>query len=179
MYSDEQLVDGCKKNDHSMQKALYEKYAPKLMAVALRYASTTAEAEDNLQDAMIKAFNKIESFKGESAIFFWLKRIVINTSLNALRSKAQLNPIQNYEEKVAGEAWQFISDLQLDDLIKMIQELPAGCRAVFNLMAIEGYKHEEIAKELGISIGTSKSQFSRAKLLLQEKLNQEELRSHG
>lgn len=179
MYSDEQLVEGCKKNDRSMQKALYERYAPKLMVVALRYADSTAEAEDNLQEAMVKAFKKIENYRGESAIFFWLKRIVINTSLNALRSKVQLNPIQDYEERIEGDAWQNISNLHLEDLIKMIQELPSGCRAVFNLMAIEGYKHEEIAKELSISVGTSKSQFSRAKLLLQEKLKQEELRSHG
>lgn len=178
MYTDEDLIAGCIDNDRSMQKALYETYAPRLLAVSQRYASSSEEAEDILQEAMIKAFKGMKNFRKDSHLFYWLKRIVINTALNHLRSKVRLLPLHDTEVNEES-TWDAISDFQLEELILMIQELPTGCRAVFNLHVIEGFKHEEIAEQLGISVGTSKSQLSRAKVLLQEKLRIEELKSHG
>ncbi|MEQ9229561.1 MAG: RNA polymerase sigma factor [Cyclobacteriaceae bacterium] len=178
MYTDEELIAGCVENDRSMQKALYQTYAPRLLAVCHRYASSPDEAEDMLQEAMVKAFKGIKNFRAEAHLFYWLKRITINTALNHLRGKVQMLPLHDHDAHMES-AWDAISDYNLEELIAMVQELPTGCRAVFNLHAIEGFKHEEIAEQLGISVGTSKSQLSRAKQLLQEKLRIEELKSHG
>lgn len=178
MYSDEELISGCLKKERSMQKALYNTYGPKLMVVCLRYADSNFEAEDMLQEALVKAFDKLETFRGDSSLYAWLKRIAINTALNIIRSKVQMTPLVEYEEENSLDD-RDLSQLGFQELLKMIQNLPSGCRAVFNLMAIEGYKHEEIAKELNISVGTSKSQYSRARQLLQQQLKTEELRSHG
>lgn len=179
MYTDPQLISGCKKGDRALQKALYETYAPRLMAVAMRYASCEEEAEDILQEAMVKVFRSIENFRGDSHLYYWMKRIVVNTALNAIRSKVSFLSISDKSAQEVDYGWDAIDSYSLDELMGLIQSLPNGCRMVFNLYVIEGYKHEEISEQLGISVGTSKSQLSRAKSLLQEKLRIEELRSHG
>lgn len=161
-----------------MQKALYDAYTPRLMAVCMRYAASEDDAEDILQEAMVKAFKGLENFREESHLYYWLKRIVINTALNSLRGQVHLLSI-NQDTKWMETTWDNVFDYELDDLMAMVQALPSGCRAVFNLHAIEGYKHEEISEQLNISVGTSKSQLARAKVLLQEKIKKEELRSHG
>ena len=177
MYSDKELIKGCIEQNRALQKALYDTYGSKLMAVCLRYSDSTFEAEDILQDALLKAFKKMDSFRGESSLYAWLKRIAVNTALNSIRGKVQMTPIMDSDEFLNDST--DLSGYSFDELLAMIQKLPAGCRAVFNLMAIEGYKHEEIAKKLDISVGTSKSQFARARQLLQQQLKTEELRSHG
>ncbi|MCP4460369.1 MAG: RNA polymerase sigma factor [Cytophagales bacterium] len=179
MYTDQELIAGCNKNDRSMQKALYDTYAPRLMIVCMRYSNSQEEAEDVLQEAMIKVFRSMDKFREESQLFYWLKRITINTALNKLRNKVQLSSLDDQEEKFDENAWDAVSGFQFEELLAMVQKLPEGCQIVFNLHAIEGFKHEEIAGQLGISVGTSKSQLSRAKILLKEKLRTEELRCHG
>ncbi len=179
MYTDSELIAGCKKGDRAVQKALYDTYAARLMAVCLRYAGSEEEAEDILQDAMVKAFKGLEHFREESHLYYWLKRIVINTALNALRSQIHVRSLNNDKSLQVVPSWDHFDGYSMDELLAMIQTLPTGCRTVFNLHAIEGYKHEEISEQLGISVGTSKSQLARAKTLLQEKLAKEELRSHG
>lgn len=178
MYTDAELIAGCKKGHRTMQKALYDTYAPRLMVVCLRYADGE-EAQDILQEAMVKAFKGLENFRGESHLYYWLKRITINTALNSLRGKINLLTVSGKEAQGIEKEWDAIDEFEFGELIEMIQSLPSGCRTVFNLYVIEGFKHEEIAEQLGVSVGTSKSQLSRAKLLLQEKLKREELRSHG
>ena len=158
---------------------IFQQYRDKVFKTAYLIVGNVQEAEDILQESFIKAYNKLDTFRGESNLYSWLKRIAINTALNTLRSKVQMTPLAEYDQGVQEEIWEEVSQLNFEELLQMIQELPSGCRAVFNLMAIEGYKHEEIAKDLGISVGTSKSQFARAKYLLQQKLKTEELRSHG
>lgn len=179
MYTDQELIAGCKKNDRSMQKALYDCYAPRLMIVCMRYSKSQEEAEDVLQEAMIKVFRSLDKFRQESQLFYWLKRIVINTALNKLRDKVYLFPLDDKEDKSEESNWDAVSGYHFEELITMVQELPTGCQAVFNLHAIEGFKHEEISDQLGISVGTSKSQLARAKSLLKAKLRTEELRCHG
>ena len=165
-----QLIQGCKDGDREAQKLLYGKYSKQMYLVCLRYVKEEQEAEDVLQEAFIKVFNNIKNFRGESKLPYWIKRIVINTALNAQRSKLYLYPMVDVETMQESADQIPISDFTMDELLNMIQELPSGCQVIFNLYAIEGYKHHEIAKMLEIREGTSKSQYARAKHLLQEKV---------
>lgn len=165
------LIEGCLKGDRQWQKALYDRFSKKMMAVSLRYCKERQEAEDVVQEAFIKVFENIKNYRGESPIEYWIKRIVINTALNAQRSKLYLYPMVDVSEITThSDKEMTLSGFHYEDLLKMIQELPTGCRVIFNLYALEGYKHHEIAEMLNISEGTSKSQYSRAKALLQEML---------
>lgn len=154
-----------------MQQALYEKFSGKMFAVALRYAKAQQEAEDILQEAFIKVFQSLDTFRGDSSLIYWLKRIVVNTALNHQRGKLYMYPMVDVNDL---REWKqdssAISSFSHQELLSMVQELPDGCRVIFNLYAVEGYKHHEIATLLEISEGTSKSQYSRAKMLLQEKI---------
>lgn len=167
---EEALIQGCKDGDREAQKLLYGKYSKQMYLVCLRYVKEQQEAEDVLQEAFIKVFNSIKNFRCESKLPYWIKRIVINTALNAQRSKLYLYPMVDVESLNESSSNIPISDFTMDELLEMIQELPSGCQVIFNLYAIEGYKHHEIAKMLEISEGTSKSQYARAKHLLQEKV---------
>ena len=178
--SDEKLIKGCIKGSREMQQALYDKYSGSMYAVACRYAKAQQEAEDILQEAFIKVFQCIDTFRQESSLGYWLKRIVVNTALNNQRGKLYLYPMVDVTElRHWHEDEMAISNYSHQELIEMVQELPDGCRVIFNLYAIEGYKHHEIAKELDISEGTSKSQYSRAKMLLQQKLTQRNTVRYG
>ncbi|HYG18326.1 MAG TPA: sigma-70 family RNA polymerase sigma factor [Ohtaekwangia sp.] len=173
MLSEEELIDGCRKGDRSFQKALYDRYCRKMLVVCLRYSKSTAEAEDILQEAFVKVFHGIKNFRQESKLETWITRIMVNTALNVQRKKLYLYPMVDVEEinLPAGEV--SISNIHFEQLLEMIQALPHGCQIVFNLFAIEGFSHKEIAEQLGISEGTSKSQFARAKSLLQQRLLKE------
>jgi RNA polymerase sigma factor (sigma-70 family) len=173
MLSEQELIDGCRQNTRSFQKALYERYCRKMMVVCLRYSRTTAEAEDILQEAFVKVFQGIKDFRQQSKLETWITRIMVNTALNFQRKKLYLFPMVDVQELDLAAEELSISDIHFSQLLEMIQSLPQGCQIVFNLFAIEGYNHKEIAELLGISEGTSKSQYSRARNLLQEKLLKE------
>lgn len=168
---DDELIQGCIKGDRDAQKLLYDKYAKQMYTVCLRYTKEQQEAEDVLQEAFIKVFNKIKDFRGESKLVYWIKRVIVNTALNAQRSKLYLYPMVDVNElhESPGSVLP-VSDYTMNELLTMINDLPSGCKVIFNLYAIEGYKHHEIAKMLEISEGTSKSQYARAKHLLKEKM---------
>jgi RNA polymerase sigma-70 factor (ECF subfamily) len=171
MQDDLKLIEGCIKGDRKMQRQLYEQFSPRMMAVSLRYAKSQLEAEDIMQEAFIKVFNKIQTFRKESSLYHWIKTIVVNTALSHQRSKLYQFPMGDVKEADFSINEDFsLSDFHFNELLSMIQSLPAGCQMVFNLYAIEGYKHHEIADMLEISEGTSKSQFSRARVLLQNML---------
>ncbi len=171
MKPDKTLIEGCLKGHRDMQKELYDKYSSYMYAVAIRYARSVPEAEDVLQEAFVKVFQALKSFRNDSPLKYWIKKIVVNTALNQQRNKLYMHPmvdvtnLQNWSEDSTA-----IADYSYVELLEMIRELPDGCRIIFNLYAIEGYKHHEIAELLGISEGTSKSQYARAKMLLQGKL---------
>lgn len=164
-----QLIKGCLKNQKLSQKALYDQYSKAMFNVAVRILATTPEAEDALQESFIKMFNNLSKFDGRVSFGAWFKRIVINECLNRLR-KNNINwleidqdiPEERQEEKEVV--------FTTEKLNQAISNLPDGCKAVFTLKAFEEYKHEEIANSLGISLSTSKSQFVRAKKLLQQSL---------
>lgn len=170
MLSEHELIDGCRKGSGSHQKALYEKYCRKMMVVCLRYSKTTAEAEDILQEAFVKVFHGLKDFRQESKLETWITRIMVNTALNLQRKKLYLFPMVDVEELNLPADEVSVSGIHFTQLLEMIQSLPQGCQIVFNLFAIEGYNHKEIAGLLGISEGTSKSQYARARSLMQQKL---------
>jgi len=173
MLNEKELIEGCCKGSRASQKALYDYYCRKMMVVCLRYAKSSAEAEDIMQEGFIKVFHNIKDFRQESKLGTWITRIMVNTALNVQRKKLYLYPMVDVEEVILPEVEMSISGMHFQQLLEMIQALPQGCQIVFNLFAIEGYSHKEIAELLGISEGTSKSQFARAKSLLQAKLLKE------
>jgi RNA polymerase sigma-70 factor (ECF subfamily) len=141
-----------------------------MLVVCLRYSKTTAEAEDILQEGFVKVFNGIKDFRKESKLETWITRIMVNTALNVQRRKLYLYPMVDVEEINLPDTEISVSGIHFKQLLEMIQTLPHGCQIVFNLFAIEGFSHKEIGERLGISEGTSKSQFARAKSLMQAKL---------
>jgi len=172
MRSDAELISGCARNDPGAQKALYDRFAGRMLVVCLRYARSDQEAEDALQEGFINVFKSIGRFREEAQLETWITRIMINSSLNAQRKKLYLLPMVDVETLPLAESEQVhLAHIHLDDLLAMVQTLPDGCRVVFNLFAVEGYTHQEIAKLLGIREGTSKSQYSRARQLLRAKLS--------
>ena len=180
MLNEAEVIEGCIKEDRKAQMYLYDFFSKKMYVVGLRYSKSTQEAEDILQEAFIKVFQNIKKFRKESKLEHWIKRIVINTALNYQRSKLYLFPMVDVNDLQIGQEEKFtLSDYHLGELLKIIQELPSGCQIVFNLYAIEGYNHKEIAEMLNISEGTSKSQYSRAKSLLKEMLIKSETVSYG
>ncbi|BDD09560.1 DNA-directed RNA polymerase sigma-70 factor [Fulvitalea axinellae] len=169
--TDEELIRKCIEGDSEAQYTLYSKYAQNMYGVALRYARSEQEAEDVLQEAFIKIFQKMDTFQGNSTIGAWIKRIVVNTALNSRRGKLYASPMEDVSDLNYNDDRDWVlSDFQYEELLGMVRELPAGCQAVFNLYAIEGYNHKEIAEMMEVSEGTSKSQLARAKKLLREKV---------
>lgn len=173
--SDEDIVKGCINNNPIAQRVLYEKYARKMYGVCLRYTNDRDEAEDVLQNGFIKIFENIAKFKGTGSFEGWIRRIIVNTALNNYRQNLQnKNKVDLYTVDYKIEGTENIhSTINAKELMKLIQMLPPGFKMVFNLYAIEGYTHKEIAEMLNISEGTSKSQFSRARAFLQKMLSKE------
>jgi len=173
MLNEQELIEGCRKGSRASQQALYDRYCKKLMVVCLRYSKSIAEAEDILQEGFVKVFQGLDGFRQDAKLETWMTRIMVNTALNHHRKKLYLFPMWDIEKTDLPENEMGISNLHFTELLTMIQSLPQGCQVVFNLFAIEGYSHKEIADMLGISEGTSKSQYARARVLLQEKLKKE------
>ncbi|MEQ8477130.1 RNA polymerase sigma factor [Fulvivirga sp.] len=179
MDSEKALIQGCIKGDRKAQKQLYDQFAGRMLVVAMRYSKSDLEAEDIIQEAFIKIFEKIKTFREEARLGFWIKRIVVNTALNHQRSKLYMFPMVDVQELNNISDGDFsLSNYHFKELLAFIKELPSGCQIIFNLYAIEGYSHQEIAKMLDISIGTSKSQYFRAKELLKARIGQEEQKSY-
>jgi RNA polymerase sigma-70 factor (ECF subfamily) len=151
------------------QKQLFDLLSPKMYAVCLRYAKDVDEAKDILQEGFIKVFNNLERFEHKGSFEGWVKRIFINTSIEFYRKAQRENMVDNIDDVPERPIDpQTISALRAADLMKLVERLPKGYRTVFNLFAIEGYRHDEIAEMLNISENTSKSQLHKARLFLQE-----------
>ena len=152
-----------------MQEELYRRFSPRMYAVCLRYAGNSEEAQDILQEGFIKVFKKLDSFRSEGSFEGWVRRIFVNTAIEHFRRKRYLMPVTEKEENtLEGKTASALDDLAAKDIMALVQELSPGYRTVFNMYVVEGYTHKEIADMLGISEGTSKSQLSRAKVILQE-----------
>ena len=167
------LINGCIEGNRRMQETLYQRFAPKMYGVCLRYAGTAEEAEDILQEGFIKIFKKMGSFRGEGSFEGWLRRIFVNTSIEHFRRKRYLQPVSEKEENtIEGKYLSVLDEMAARDVLALVQQLSPGYRTVFNMYVVEGYTHKEIADMLGISEGTSKSQLSRAKVILQDMVKQ-------
>ncbi|MBQ9185462.1 MAG: sigma-70 family RNA polymerase sigma factor [Bacteroidales bacterium] len=160
------------KGDRAAQKAIFDALAPKMMAVCLRYAGDREVAEDVLQDGFVTLFTKLESFSGDGSFEGWARKIFVNTALMSLRKKDALRDSGDLE-LVTGRASEAASQLQTlgyKELMSLVAELPPVYRTAFNLFAIEGYSHKEIAEALGITEATSRSHVNRARTYLQERI---------
>lgn len=168
----EEIINGCLKGRRDAQESLYKLYGGKLFGVCLRYTQNRMEAEDVLQDGFVKVFKNIRSFKnlGENSLFNWMKRIMVNTAINYLRDQKKHRYMMDVD--VAGnisdeDGESFFDEVKSlvsqEEILNMVQKLSQGYRMVFNLFAIEGYSHQEIADMLGVSINTSKTQLFKAR----------------
>jgi RNA polymerase sigma factor (sigma-70 family) len=167
------LIKGCINGDRRIQEQLYKQYSGKMYAVCLRYASNSDDAQDLLQEGFIKVFSNIHRFRGEGSFEGWMRRIFVNTSIEHFRKKSNSYSISETEENtIPDKQWSVVESLAEKDLVKMIQDLSPGYRTVFNMYVVDGYSHKEIGQLLGISEGTSKSQFARAKVILQRMVEQ-------
>lgn len=172
--TEEQIIEGCKAERRDAQKALYETHARVMYGVCLRYSVDTHEAKDLLQDGFIKVFSNIKSYEGRGSFEGWMKRVFVNLALERIRRKKTVNfnnaeDIQNLSEELLddSDAEENSEVISAEVLLGMVQKLPEGYATVFNLYAVEDYSHKEIAEMLGISEGTSRSQYLRARQSLQ------------
>lgn len=173
--SEEELIAGCKKGNSKAQRHVYEKYASKMLGICLRYVRDELEAEDIMIKGFTRVFKKIDQYSGMGSFEGWIRRIVVNEALGYLRKNKNMYLEVEIEKAAYEPDYQLIDNsLEAEELVNMINELPMGYRSVFNLYAIEGYSHKEIAEQLEISENTSKSQLSRARTILQKKLAERE-----
>ena len=169
---EEVLLEGCKKKDAAAQQELYTKYSPKMLSVCYRYAKTREDAEDMLQEGFIKVFTQIHQFESRGSFEGWILRIMVHTCINHLKKNKRFNEnIDLLHAESIGIREDFIpATLQAKQVVECIRALPIGYRTVLNLYAIEGYSHKEIGEILDIEESTSRSQFTRAKNLLENML---------
>lgn len=175
--SDEELVQRCIKKEPQAQEFLFKSFSGRMLGLCVRYADSLEEAEDILQDGFVKVFQKLETFKGNGSLEGWIKRIMINTALDAFRRS------KNYRHAIDIDTIEYTSEthshvmesMGAKDLMNMLKTMPRGFRTVFSLYAVEGYAHKEIAEMLQITESTSKSQYSRARTYLQKLIQTEKV----
>ena len=168
LYSDSELVQGCRNNDRKYQELLYRKFAKKMYGICMSYTKDRSMAQEILQDGFVKVFKKIDGFREEGSLEGWIRRIITNTALDHLRQKSKLYEFIDDNKEAEEERLDnsILDKINADGIFNLIKQLPEGAKAVFNLYAVEGYSHKEIAEKLEITEGTSKSQFKRARSLL-------------
>lgn len=175
MTSEQVLITNCINNDKQSQYKLYDLYAPRMESVCRRYAKSACDAEDILQEGFIKVFRYLGDFKNNGSFEGWMRRIMVTTAFNFYKRKKILSTeseLNSFPDSVVTEQ-EAIGEIFHKELVQMVMELPNGYRKVFSLNTMEGYTHKEIGKMLNISINTSKSQLTRARLSLQKRLNRE------
>lgn len=175
LLNDQELVAACKENNPKAQKILFEMYAGKMLAVCARYCPCMEDAKDAMHDGFIKIFKQIHTFKGDSKLQTWMTRLMIYTAIDHFKKSIKWNYYDTDEDvylaagtEISEETYYSEENLNLNDLYAIIRGLPDGYKVVFNLYAIDGFTHKQIAEKLGVSEGTSKSQLARARKLLQK-----------
>jgi len=169
----DKIIEGCKKGKSRYQEELYRLLAPRMYGLCLKYSNDKDDAKDIMQDGFIKVFQKIDQYSTKGSFEGWVRRIMINTALEKYRSQVSMYPLdERMPISDEGTNSTVIDELSAEELLAVIRELTPKYRMVFNLYAIEGYNHKEIGEMLGISEGTSKSNLSRARLILQEKVKE-------
>ncbi len=174
MLNEKQLVEQCISNNEGALDELYKRYSPKLFGICIRYTKNRHEAEDLLHDGFIRILGNLKSFRCEGSFEGWLHRIMVSLAINYYR-KNKLRKTENELTEYYLNKWSedsVIDNLSMNELLEIIRELPEGYQMIFNLYAIEGYKHREISEMLGISESTSKSQFMKARKALQKRIKE-------
>ena len=173
--TEQDLVLRCRSGDTTAQHLLYKRYVGAMFHTILRLSASREDAEDLTQEVFVKVFQRLDTFRGESSVGAWIKRIAINTTLNFLRqaNRLQMVELEHHspvaeERDLDEEAW----ELDVHRIHEAIGSLPEGCRLVFNLHLLEGFRHQDVAKMLGITESTSKTQYMRAKRLLRQALGE-------
>lgn len=171
--TEQELIQGCLKNNRQAQEALYRMHASKMYHICLSYTGDRDTAKDILQESFIKVFKNIGDYKTDNSLEGWIRRIVTNTAIDFYRKEKRIRYFEDTYDKSTGivvPADQYLK-MNTDNVLQQVKRLPEGARLVFHMFAVEGYSHKEIALKLNISEGTSKSQFNRARTLLQEWLS--------
>ncbi len=178
--TDQELATACINGDRNAQEQLWKQFSRKMMTVCLRYCDSREEAEDVLQEGFIKVFEKMNQWQGTGPLGGWIRTIIVNTALTYLRSRKKWKNTTTIETAVHLNADEVnaISSMNEESLLKLIETMPSGYKTVFNLFAIEGYGHKEIADLMGISENTSKTQFLKAKNWLKKNLTEKEFEIH-
>ena len=169
MYSETELIEQCIKGDRKCQEMLYKQYSSKMFGICLGYMSDHDAAKEILQEGFIKIFSSLKQYKGNGSFEGWIRKIIVNTAIDHYKKHLRDNRNLTIEDVKSFPLEVSVPDKILEkELLMLIKKLPEGARVIFNLYAVEGYNHNEIAEMLDISSGTSKSQFSRARMLLQD-----------
>ena len=170
--TDQELVEKCKKNDAKAQRFLFEKFSGKMMGVCMRYMKNREEAQDILQEGFMKVFQKIGQYRNSGPLGGWIRMIMINTALIQIKKNKKWENTTDVTTSydLSNDDYSVLDKLSAEELIQTINRLPDGYRTVFNLFVIEGYPHKEIAKMLGITESTSKTQYRKARLYLKKTL---------
>ena len=170
--SEAEIIIGCLAGNASSQRMLYKRFAGKMFLVCLRYMRSREEAEDILHEGFMNVFEKLRQFKSDGSFEGWIRRIMVNKSIERLRTLSHMHVMINIEEidEEFISAEDILSSIASKDLLSMIQELPFYSRMVFNMYIFEGMKHKEIAEQLGVSLSTSKSNLSYARTILKRKI---------
>ncbi|WP_284651475.1 RNA polymerase sigma factor [Flavobacterium terrisoli] len=166
----EDLIKACRKQNSKAQEELYHLYKNTLFVLSLKYCQNEAEAEDNLHNAFIEIFTNIKQYTGKGSFEGWMKRITINKAINSYKKAYQLAPIKETDFPDTDVTENELDEFSLDQILSLIQNLPNQYRLVFNLYELDNYSHAEIAEMLNITVGTSKSNLHRAKMILKEQI---------
>jgi RNA polymerase sigma factor (sigma-70 family) len=169
-----QIIDACIKEDRIVQRILYDTYSKKMLGVCIRYATDTMEAEDILQEGFIKVFNNISQYTHKGSLEGWIRRIMVNTALNKIRNKKIINYTDELNNDIEYHTTEGpIEKMNHNQLLKLIDKLPIGYKTVFNLYAIEGLSHKEIAKKLNHNESTTRTQYHKSKKYLKNLITNE------
>ncbi len=168
----EDIIEGCRKKKRKAQKELYSMFYRPMLGLCLRYSSSVEEAEDAVMEGFMNVFTKINSFNYTGSFEAWLRRVFVNTAIDHFRKSRQRNKVSFIHDitEINGAEINLPDNLTVETILGTIQKLPAGYRIVFNLYAIEGYSHKEIAEKLDISVNTSKTQLLKARKYLKRVL---------
>ena len=167
-----EIIAACRARDRKAQRMLYNEFSPIFLGICRRYFKSPDEAEDSMIRGFYKILSEIEKYRGEGSFQGWMRRIIVNECLMILRKKKKVFSDLEIVDDISGQSPQIYSELNKNDLLNLLDNLPVGYRTVFNLFVIEGYSHKEISDKMNISISTSKTQLRKAKIKLQEMIGE-------
>lgn len=177
--NNQKLIDRAAKNDRAAQNSLFEMHAPKMLSVCRYYVTDIQQAEEVMLNGFLKIFTNLKKFRGEGSFEGWMRRIMVREAISFLRTQKNIEFPMDEVDDDSNNFNEMETQMQASTIQRLIDQLPEGYKLVFVMYAVEGYKHKEIAEELGISVGTSKSQLYKARMMLQKKIRTLNMTSYG